>query len=255
MRIKHNNTGSTGAGNTAEIVRRRVKTGGERVWRLADFANMPFMAVAQTLSRLTRQGLLQRLGKGLYYRPRPTAFGPSRPNPAQLRSLPVRRKGVFPAGIAAANVLGFTTQNPARVEVATDGLSLPRLIVGKEAVIHTRRPQSWRALSESDAALLDFLRNRAESSELSAEETVAKLLEFFRERGRFERLLKVALSEPPRVRAMLGAIGQQLGQPRSRLSLLRKSLNPLSRFDFGRLAVLEDAREWQAKERKCRETV
>ena len=167
----------------------------------------------------------------------------------------MRRKGVFPAGIAAANVLGFTTQNPARVEVATDGLSLPRMIVRKETVIHTRRPESWRSLSESDAALLDFLRNRGESSELSAEETVGKLLDYFREPGRFERLLKVALSEPPRVRAMLGAIGQQLGQPRSRLSSLRKSLNPLSRFDFGRLAVVEHAREWQMKERKSCETV
>jgi hypothetical protein len=47
---------------------------------------------------------------------------------------------VFPAGIAAANLLGFTTQNTVRVEVAPDGLSLPRWIVGKETVIHTRRP-------------------------------------------------------------------------------------------------------------------
>jgi hypothetical protein len=254
MRSKQKRTGSATA-NTAEIVRRRIEAGGERVWRLADFASMPIMEVAQTLSRLTRQGVPQRLGKGLYYRPRPTAFGPSQPNPAQLRSLPARRKGVFPAGIAAANVLGFTTQNPARVEVATDGLSLPRLIVGKETVVHTRRPEAWRSLTESDAALLDFLRNREESSELTAEETVEKLLAYFREPGRFERLLKVASSEPPRVRAMLGAIGQQLGQSESRLSSLRKSLNPLSRFDFGRIAALEHAREWQAKERKSRATV
>ena len=49
----------------------------------------------------------------------------------------------------------------------------------------------------------------------SAKETVEKLLEYFREQGRFERLLKIALSEPPRVRALLGAIGQQLGQPQT----------------------------------------
>jgi Family of unknown function (DUF6088) len=254
MRSKRKKTGSD-AGNAAETVRRRIEAGGERVWRMADFEGMPFMAVAQALSRLTRQGVIQRLGKGLYYRARPTAFGASQPNLAQVRSLPIRRKGVFPAGIAAANVLGFTTQNPARVEVATNGLSLPRLIVGKETVIHTRRPESWRALSETDAALLDFLRNRGESSELSSEETVGKLLEYFREPGRFERLLKAAPSEPPRVRAMIGAICQQLGQPESRLRALRKSLNPLSRFDFGSLAALEHAREWQAKERKTRETV
>ena len=67
-----------------------------------------------------------------------------------------------------------------------------------------------------DAALLDFLRNRGESSELSPDEAVEKLLDYFREPGRFERLLKVAPSEPPRVRAMLGAIGEQIGQPESR---------------------------------------
>jgi hypothetical protein len=133
----------------------------------------------------------------LYYRPRQTAFGASRPNAAQVRSLPVGQRRIFPAGIVAANVLGFTTQNPARAEVATNGLSLPRLIVGKETVIHTRRPESWRTLSETDAALLDFLRNRGDSSELSPEETVNKLLGYFREPGRFERLLKVAPSEPP----------------------------------------------------------
>jgi DNA-binding Lrp family transcriptional regulator len=254
MRTNQKKTGSR-AGNTAETVRRRIEASGERVWRMADFQGMPFMAVAQALSRLTRQGVIQRLGKGLYYRSRPTAFGASRPNLAQVRSLPVRRKGIFPAGIAAANVLGFTTQNPARVEVATNGLSLPRLIVGKETVIHMRRPESWQSLSETDAALLDFLRNRGESSDLSPEETVGKLLGYFGEPGRFERLLKVSPSEPPRVRAMLGAIGQQLSKPDSRLSALRKSLNPLSRFDFGSLVVLEHAREWQAKERKIRETV
>jgi Family of unknown function (DUF6088) len=247
-------TGS-GGGNTAENVRKRIEGNGERVWRLVDFAGMPFMAVAQALSRLARQGVIQRLGKGLYYRSRPTAFGASRPNSAQVRSLPVRLRGIFPAGIAAANVLGFTTQNPARVEVATNGPSLPRLIVGKETMIHTRRPESWRSLSETDAALLDFLRNRGQSSELSAEDTVDKLLGYFGEPGRFERLVKVAPSEPPRVRAMLGAIGQQLGQVENRLLALRKSLNPLSRYDFGNLAVLEHAREWQAKERKIRETV
>src|SRR5207249_9015700 len=111
----------------------------------------------------------------------------------------IQQRGIFPAGIVAANLLGFTTQNPGRIELATNGLSLPRLIVGKEAVIHTRRPESWRELSETDAALLDFLRNRGESSELSPEETVGKLIEYFREQGRFERLLRIALGEPPRV--------------------------------------------------------
>jgi hypothetical protein len=250
----HQKITATPAGKTASMVRSRIESGGERVWRLADFAGMPGMAVAQTLSRLSRQGIIQRLGKGLYYRPRQTAFGLSRPNAARIRSLPGRNRA-FPAGTAAANLLGFTTQNPARVEVATDGLSLPRLIVGKDTVIHTRRPSSWRELSETDAALLDFLRNRGKASELAAEETVDKLLGYCRQPGRFARLIRVAASEPPRVRAMLGAIGQQLGQPAGRLASLRRGLNPLSRFDFGAMAALTYAKEWQAKERESHEAL
>jgi hypothetical protein len=237
-------------GNTARAVRASIESSGERVWRLADFGGLPPMAVAQTLSRLSRQGVIERLGKGLYYRPRHTVFGPSRPNPAHLRSLITRRKGVFPAGAAAANLLGFTTQNPARIELATDGTSLPRRFLGKDALVHTRRPPAWRTLSDIDAALLDFLRNRGASNELSPKQAVDKLLTYFREPGRFDHLLEAAGSEPPRVRAMLGAIGEQIGQPESALAPLRRSLNPLSRFDFGILSALAHARRWQAKERK-----
>ena len=241
--------------NVTSTVRHRIEASGERLWRLADFTELPGTAVAQALSRLARQGKLRRLGKGLYYRARETAFGPSLPNPAVIRALPLRQRGVFPSGVSAANLLGFTSQNPARIELATDGLSLPRLIVGKEAVVHTRRPAAWRSLSETDAALLDFLRNRGAASELAPEETVRRLLGYFREPGRFEKLLAVSPSEPPRVRALLGAIGQQIGQPASQLEQLRATINPLSRFDFGMLATLTHAREWQAKERPTRETV
>ena len=235
---------------TARAVRQRIEAGGDQIWRLTDFEGMPFTAVAQILSRLTKLGILQRLGKGLYYRPRETVFGPSRPSGARIRALNLPGKKVFPAGIAAANLLGFTTQNSGRIEVATEGMSLPRSIIGRETIIHTRRPPAWRDLSETDAAILDFLRNRGAMTELSAEDTVSKLLEHFRKPGRFEQLLAVASTEPPRVRAILGAIAQQLGKPPDVLTKLRKTLNSLSRFDFGALTSLSFARKWQAKEKK-----
>jgi len=209
-----------------------------------------FEAVAQALSRLTRQGRLERLSKGVYYSTRQTAFGKSRPNPTALQKLASRRKGVFPAGIAAANLLGFTTQTARRSEISTSALSLPRKLVGSDTVIHTRRPEAWASLSESDAALLDFLRRAGRTSELSPEETVRRTVKLLSEKGRFERQLRVAASEPPRVRAMIGAIGEQLGKNRAALRRLRDSLNPFSRFDFGLLAGLRHARNWQARERR-----
>lgn len=238
------------AASAADRVRRAIEAGGERIWTVQDFQGLPFPAVTQTLSRLTRRGEIQRIGKGLYYKPRQTPFGTSRPNPRLLRSIAARDHSVFPAGLTAANLLGFSTQVPAREELATIQGSLPRAKVGRTALIHTRRPEAWRRLTDRDAALLDLIRRRAETSELSPRETVQRLLELLKEDGRFERLMEVANSEPPRVRAMLGALGEELGMGKATLESLRSSLNPLSRFDFGPLSVLKAARVWHAKGRR-----
>jgi hypothetical protein len=169
------------------------------------------------------------------------------PSPTAIQKLASRRKTVYPAGIAAANLLSFTTQTARRNEVSTSALSLPRKLIGSETVVHTRRPEAWARLSEADVALLDFLRRGAKGSELSPEQTIDRTLALLSEGGRFERLLKVADSEPPRVRAILGAISEQLGKKSAVVQRLRDSLNPFSKFDFGLLTGLPGARHWQAK--------
>jgi hypothetical protein len=236
----------------AKQVRERIESAGERLWRYEDFAGLPVSAVAQALSRLARLGQIERLSKGVYYRPRRTALGASRPNPAALRQLASLREVIFPAGIAAANLLGFTTQSARRGEVATSGFRLPRKLLGSDTLVHTRRPEAWKGLSEADAALLDFLRLGGRTSELTPEDTVKRTLALFREDGRFDRLVKIATAEPPRVRAIMGAIGEEIGEKPSALKRLRSSLNPVSRFDFGILQGLSRARAWQAKERRAR---
>lgn len=240
---------------TASSIRLQIERGGERLWRLDDFRDYPISAVAQTLSRLTRNGTLERLSKGVYYRSRLTALGPSRPSPTAIKKLAEKTKAIFPSGPAAANLLGFTTQTSRRSEVATSSLSLPRKLVGTETRVHARRPEAWKNLSETEAALLDFLRMGGKTSELSAELTIHRTLPLLAADHRLERLLKVADSEPPRVRALLGALAEELGRKPATLIRLHASLNPLSRFEFGQFASLTHARKWQAKERPRRETV
>jgi Family of unknown function (DUF6088) len=237
-----------GSGRIARSIRARIEKGGERLWRHDDFGQLPPAAVAQALSRFAREGFIDRLSKGVYYRSRPTSFGKSLPNPAATEKLASDKERVFPSGIAAANLLGFTTQTARTNEVSTVAGSLPRKLMGRDAIIHTRRPATWRRLSDTDAALLDFLRRGGRTSELAPKETADRTLILFSEKDRFERLLKIADSEPPRVRAIMGAIGEGLRKKPASLSRLRGSLNPLSRFDFGLLAALPAAKAWQAKE-------
>jgi hypothetical protein len=235
--------------STASSIRLQIERGGERLWCHHDFRHQPFTAIAQTLSRLTRNGTLERLSKGVYYRPRSTAFGPSRPSPTAIKKLVERTKSIFPSGAAAANLLGFSTQTPRRSEVATSSLSLPRKLIGAETHVHVRRPEAWKSLSETEAALLDFLRKGGKTSELSVQRTIQKTLTLLETDRHFERLLKVSDSEPPRVRALLGALAEELERDPGARTRLRASLNPLSRFDFGEFASLTHARKWQAKER------
>lgn len=232
---------------TTNLVRRRIEAGGERFWQFADFRDLPFATVAQALSRLTHSGLLRRLSRGVYYRPRETAFGVSLPNVAALQELASRKAPVFPAGLAAANLLGFTTQSPAAAEVATTATSLPRALVGEAMIVHTRRPVAWKRLSREDAALLDFLRQAGHTSELPPDETVRLTLAQLAVDGRYARLLRAATTEPPRVRALLGALGELQGADARSLKKLRRSLNPLTRFDFGVFSWLPTAPAWQAK--------
>ncbi len=234
----------------AAVVRQRIERGVERLWRLEDFRDLPFTAVAQALSRLAKAGHIERLSKGVYYHSRRTAFGKSRPNPAAIQKLAAKRKRLFPSGTAAAGLLGFTTQTAGRGEIATSASSLPRKLVGQETIVHARRPEAWSKLSEEDAALLDFLRRAGRTSELTPQETIHRTLALLADGSRYQRLIFVAETEPPRVRAILGAFGEQLGRPARELNRLRTSLNPSSRFDFGLFTGLANARAWQAKERR-----
>lgn len=240
---------TSGKRPTARIVRDRIEQGGERIWRLSDFQDLPFSGTARALSRLAEDGVVERLSKGVYYRSRSTSFGKSLPNPAAMQKLAAGDRTVFPSGIAAANFLGFTTQTARRGEVATSGFTLPRKLLGSDTVVHTRRPEAWTGLSDEDAALLDFLRRGGKTSELPPHQTVRRTLSLLSEKGRFQRLLRIAATEPPRARALLGALGEQIGIKAGPLASLRATLNPISRFDFGIFWELPNATAWQAKQK------
>jgi len=230
--------------SVAATVRDRVARGKTDYWRHSDFADLPPSAVAMTLSRMAREGALDRVGKGVYYRPHQTAFGASGPAASAVAAQTLRAP-VHPAGLNAANVLGLTTQNPRRPEYATPAAAPPQAL--GDAIVHTGRPAARAGLSAEDGAILETLRERARNSDLSPQRTIGRLRRLLADEDRFRTLAAVALAEPPRVRAMLGALGQELGMPESVLAPLRASLNPLSRFDFGALGSLGSARQWQAR--------
>jgi hypothetical protein len=101
-------------------------------------------AVDQALSRLARSGHLLRAARGLYLRPVETRFGLSAPGlEATLKALELETgEALVPAGAAAANRLGLTTQVPVRAVYLTSGPSR-QLALGAQ-VIELRHAPRWQ---------------------------------------------------------------------------------------------------------------
>jgi predicted transcriptional regulator of viral defense system len=59
----------------AEIVREKIEATDSGYWVYADFSALPATAVSKALSRMSKDGMLERVSKGVYYRPRQTRFG------------------------------------------------------------------------------------------------------------------------------------------------------------------------------------
>jgi aryl-alcohol dehydrogenase-like predicted oxidoreductase len=108
-----------------KILARLSKRQGEAV-PVRDFLDLGTRAaVAQALSRLVRQEKIRRVGRGLYELPRMGKLlnKPVVQSPDELIQAWARKNGlrVIPSGAYAANLLGLTTQVPAKITYYTNG--------------------------------------------------------------------------------------------------------------------------------------
>jgi Family of unknown function (DUF6088) len=119
-------------------IMRRVRAHGRGKWVCTpkDFLDLGNRAaVDQALSRLVKNGLLRRIGRGLYDFPRTSSVlnRPAPPNVDAAVDALVRRDNVqvMPDGIVAANQLGLTNAVPAKTSYVTSGSTRTLKIGGR----------------------------------------------------------------------------------------------------------------------------
>jgi hypothetical protein len=233
----------------AKVLHRIDRGGSDRVWTFADFPSLPTMALAAALSRAAKKGILRRVRKGVYYVPRHTRFGETRPEPLKLAAAILKARGIAwtPSGPAAYNGLGLTTQvSPTATLAVNSGTRSLRL--GLTTKLRLRPAARVRGLAPQERAVLDALRDLRCIPGTSPAQALKRILSIF-ESGRmpFERVARLARKEPPRVRALLGAVGSMLGRDPTVLSELRRSLNPTTTFRLGIADALPTARTWNIR--------
>jgi hypothetical protein len=232
----------------ADRIRRKVENAPpERLWTFRDFKSLPSSAVAMSLSRLAREGVVQRLRKGVYHKPKVSSFGALKPDPANIVAAVLDRKNVDwkPSGLTVWNAMGLTTQVAA---IPTFTADRRIRVTAPNSRIRVVISPTVRGLSVEERAALDALRDLRLVPDTTPEAIIRRLVDLCRGgKLSFGRMLRAAKAEPPRVRALLGLIGTLLGEPAGALDTLRHSLNPLTTFRLGLKDAFPDAAEWNIR--------
>jgi hypothetical protein len=211
-----------------------------------DIPNTTPAAATRALARLAERGVLVRVSKGLYFAPKDTPFGKTQPSEFDIAQKLLSAKTRL-RGTAAANFLGLRTQVSARPEIVVFTNNMPKHTASAQVTI--RRGTPPKMLSETAGALIEFVRDRGAYAETSSTGTFKRLNHLLVNMSEVDglHLCDVAITEPPRVRAILGALLECANLPSEMWGPLRKSLNPLSKFEFGIFSELSNAKEWQAR--------
>lgn len=130
---------------TDQITRRIHGKGRGWVFTPKDFLDMGSRtAVDQVLSRLVKQDKIRRLDRGLYDYPKQHAtLGILSPDTDSIAQAMARQYGdmTFPSGAMAANLLGLSTQVPAKPVYMTNGATRTKKIAGRTIQFkHARVP-------------------------------------------------------------------------------------------------------------------
>jgi len=233
-----------------KIQKRILKSGDDHLWSFHDFLDIDPSAptaVAAALSRLSRSGELRRVRRGLYYRPQKTAFGESQPNPESVVKMLLHdRKAVRTRDF---NRLGLTTQMSGALTNAASRTVRLKGVRGIPLRFVNRPLSEQKGIRDDERTVLDALRGIDAIPDTTPAKVIARI-KLLIKRGEFDfgRLARFALTEPPRVRALLGAIGEDAGAAPDKLAQLRSTLNPLSAYRIaGAAAALKHPTAWQIK--------
>lgn len=188
-------------------------------------------AVALALSRLCNEGVIKRLQKGKYYRTKKTKFGELDPSDVKIIQSLIE-KGSYVSGVSAYNRLGLTTQVPNEITIKGNKYSR-RTRVGKLQIRYVRNTVGIISDTSNLLQLLDAFKNIKYIPDSDANTSFKKLSELIRKLKFDEQrqLVKLAFDYKPSVRAMVGAVLDQVDE--ALVKKLKDSLNPLTIYKIG----------------------
>jgi len=229
----------------------RMKEGATFKYQQLGISPTEYTAAAKAIERLIQSGAIKRASTGVFYKPRQTIFGDLLPREEELLKpyLFVEGKRIaYITGVSLYNRLGLTRQVPKTIKVA----SVVKRVTTKIGEIQVKPIKSYVEVTNDNyylLELLDALKDFKTIPDLNKETAIiilSRSLENLSDSDK-SRTLKYALKYPPRARALLGSLLDNLMKDMV-LNNLKISLNPLTFYDLGiNKETLPTAPNWNIK--------
>jgi len=218
-----------------------------------DFDTENKNTVVKALNRMVKSNELMKLSKGKFYKPRRTQFGILKPSAYQIAKDFIERNGKqigYITGYSAYNALGLTSQISSYIQI---GVNKYRRAVKREkyTISFIVQPNTITRKNIKILRILDAIRFIREIPGTSPDETCMRLKEIIRDLDEEQRnlLVKCAIKYTNYVRALCGAILEDIDAPESLTEPLRKSLNGVTEYKLPiSEAVLPTKQNWKIHE-------
>lgn len=196
-----------------------------------------YTTAAKALERLQKEGLIKKVSKGVFYKPEQTVFGELKPDYSELLRPYLFENGkrvAYETGTSLYNRLGLTTQMAFRIKIASRG---KRININREN-LKADAVKSYAEVTDSNyetLGLLDAFKDIKKIPDCSVAQAINRLSAIVKELNdkQTASLLKYALVYPPRVRALVGAVLENIGSNIENIVKLKESLNPLTTIKLG----------------------
>lgn len=192
--------------------------------------NATMDAIAQALHRLNIKEKIGKIGRGIYFKPRKTRFGILKPSQEQILSYLMREGDRYVTGLGVYNALGLTTQVPNVITMAANYRKKPQQF-GNIRIEYVITKHEIKQEDVPLFQLLDAVRDIKMIPDQDIRMKIRILLNHLKKLGESSRrrLFQLALKYRPATRALVGAMGEYLGE-RKAVAFLKESLNRITKY-------------------------
>ena len=240
--------------NIAKKIKGKIKTietGNTFTYKDLDIEKKEYSAASKSIERLIKKGIIKRISMGIFYKPKQTVFGELKPDEEKIITPYLFKNGkriAYITGLLLYNKMGITTQIPKEINIASNK---KRIYISK-GNIKASAVKSYVEVTDENykfLELLDALKDFKKIPDLDKKSAITILTKKILELNNKQKkeLIKIALEYPPRVRAFLGALLENIDN-NINIKSLDDSLNPLSEYKLGiTKKILPTIEKWNIK--------